>query len=83
MRDTQIALLQTFADQAVIAIENVRLFNETQGGARAPDRHHRGAACDQRPRSTDTQPVFDVIAERAGAIDRCDDRLGASASTVN
>ena len=38
--DAQIALLQTFADQAVIAIENVRLFTELQEKNRALTQAH-------------------------------------------
>ena len=76
--DRQIALLQTFSDYAVIAIENVRLFTELEGKNLALTTAHAQVteALDQQTATseilrviasspTDVQPVFDAIARKA------------------
>src|SRR5262249_50002951 len=79
----QIELLKTFADQAVIAIENVRLFTELQEKNRALTEAHATVTesleqqtatseilrvISQSP--TDVQPVFDTIVE--SVVQLCD-----------
>jgi hypothetical protein len=79
--DKQTALLKTFADQAVMAIENVRLFKEleeknqalTAAHAQVTEALDRQSATSEILRvisrsPTDVQPVFKAIADSAARL---------------
>src|SRR5262249_14402792 len=72
----QIELVATFADQAVIAIENVRLFTELEARNREPTESLGPPTATSEilrviSRSqTDVQPVFDAIVQSAARL--CD-----------
>jgi GAF domain-containing protein len=86
--DDEIALLKTFADQAVIAVENVRLFKELEVKNRALTEAHAQVtnALDHQTATseilgvisrsqTEVQPVFDTILANAARL--CDAHRGA------
>src|SRR5262249_11333212 len=85
--EKQIQLVSTFADQAAIAIENVRLFTELQDKNRALTAAHAQVteSLDQQTATadilrvlsqspTDVQPVFDAIA--SSAVRLCESTYG-------
>jgi signal transduction histidine kinase len=79
--ESQIKLIETFADQAVIAIENARLLDDLQAKTREQAEtleeqaatNHILEIISQSP--TDVQPVLDAIVESAARVCSVDDVL--------
>src|SRR4029434_5378705 len=86
--DKQIELVKTFADQAVIAIENVRLFTELQEKNKALTTAHAqvSEALEQQTATSDIlrvistspkdlQPVLEAVAKSAARFCGADDAI--------
>jgi signal transduction histidine kinase len=76
--DKQIGLLKTFADQAVIAIENVRLFTELQEKNKALTDAHEQVS-EALERQTATSEILRVISSSPTSVEAVFDTILANA----